>query len=593
MEDVKYRNVPKAAQPLTKESHFKVNLIISLIFCLFNPVISLETLNFDFASLPSGAILEKSHDTLLSNEETNFDFLLRIAMPSLNITENSGCELDQSEKGFDAWKRMHSKMVELISHEMFYTLALNISENKIHSFVDKLMKSKDNEKLLNSARSRKRRALEYAKEGYFFLSSWTEDRLKNLTEWSNGHFSKVNSRIDRNVLALNATLGSLKSVQSNLCKLMKIELWQALESLRLSLILSLTNLIETVHEAKNSFLPALISDEFLTDFCISHFRPNSNSKFCENTNIRSLFTVSLEGVIFGDSLTVGLKMKVTIPTTDSKPHQIFRVRYIPVISKIENQNNSTTRKALYKHTLIKNSIAYVGIQTSGHIKNFEGLIGFSSLGCEWDRGINICHERAYVSDEKCVENLIFRGISEECQIETRQSRTDCVSHKLDEGTVVSSLNPVKLQIFSPNPAFEAMFQLKNKLKSGIFYISQSQKFSTLFSCGHRQVTVRLKKNAKRVIIDVKSFNTSISDFVSKPTVQNIDKLEKQVSEGLKNSSENFSFHKFWLKHTGLTLDQSAKYSGFNFIIVFVMGGVLYIFYQLGAHCQSKKLVTPP
>lgn len=539
------------------------------------------------ALLPSGIFLQKTDTVILSSKTSQFPLLLRLHFPSLNISSSSNCEKTPNlERGLHLFNTVHKQITETLTNELFYLLSANLSKHEIEHFVtDLMLNHKDDVKLENLRKiGRERRSFEYLKQGYWFHSSWTEDKFSEMSTWAENQFKNVNKRIDQTGIAINETLNTLDSVEKEICSLLEINYQNAIESLRLSLILSLNNLIKQVNEIKNGMLPASIKDEFINDFCLRHFAPNKKSKFCDKNNIRSLFTVKLKQVIFERNLVVGLKMSVKVPKTDEVEHFIFQVRFVPIVS--QNMKN-VTRKGNFEYKRLKNSISYIGIKKFESNSNYETLTGFSSNNCQINNFITICHERAAQIEETCLENLLLNnGVTPDCEIETKFGSHDCITHETKNGQIVSSINPISIQIYDPNSDLGSIFTLKNKVRKGFFYIPQNSKFSSIFSCNKKQIIVEIEETPKTIIIDQQSFNISLSNEIVKPKLNHLDQLRSDVTKMLQQKpNDQTSFEKFWNKHVGMTAGQSAKFSGFSFscFIIFVI-----IIYGIRKFCERKQ-----
>ena len=564
---------------------------------------------FDVGVTQSGIILENKNDVLLSTGSTEFPMIFRLAFPKMDISLDPNCKLDQ--QSLTLWKGMHERIIQSLAGQMHNIVMGNHTEEELEHFLQLLMNNSDltekRERRSNSfeaskadhidkIQQRHRRSFRYFRDGYWLHSSWTEQKFDDIREWSENHFSALNRRIDSNGVALNITLNSLKNIEQDICKLMTQNWETALQNLRMSLLLSLGNLVDLIKNAKLGIIPGSIPDAFFHDFCVSHFRPNPYSDFCTRVNIRTLFNVKLEEVILGENLKIGLRMKVSIPNTDRKPHRIFRVRTVPVFSGLIQNTTSTSRKLIHR-ALLRTPLKYIGVQTSSMTTNFEGLVGFESSGCVNLADHHICFERALESDEKCLQGLLVdQQYSNECYIEHAYGSTTCISRKTPTGTIISSLDKVEIHRHNIRDSKDSVFQMRAKEKSGIFFLKKNRNFLSMVVCDKKQVKIEADPEIEPIIVETQSFNLSLEWKAEKSSLHdNIEHLEHQLIISKKqdkvvhqaSNEKTTTANSQWENHFGLPFYHSLKLVFLGFLVTILVA--LAIFLKIKCYrCWQKK-----
>ena len=551
---------------------------------------------FDIGVAKTGIVLESVDDVLLSTGSTEFPMIFKVKFPKMDVSLDPSCSL--STQSQNLWKEMHKRIITSLAGQMHEIVMGNHTESELNHWLELLM-ANNNRALAserhrreqpdkapylensaekseiykasatnktNESHERQRRSFRYFKEGYWLHSSWTEDKFDKISVWSENHFQALNKRIDNNGIALNITLNSLKNIETDICRLMSQNWESAFQNLRMSLLLSLGNLLELIKDAKVGIIPGSIPDNFFADFCIAHFRPNPYSDFCSRVNVRTLFNVKLQEVIIGENLKIGLKMKVNVPNTDRKPHKIFRIRTIPVFSGL-SQNSTTKNRKLIHRALIRTPIKYVGVQTTKLTTNFEGLVGFESSGCINLISHHICFERALESDERCLEGLLVdQQLRSECQVEHAYSKTSCISRRTPSGTIISTLDPVEVHSHLVNDLTDSVFQMKAQEKVGVFFLKKHRNYLSMVVCDKKQIKVEPNPELKPIILETKSFNMSLNWKVDSSDLHSsIAGLEHQLIE---NKKQDKQFNKIinekvptptqWENHFGLPFYDSLK-----------------------------------
>ena len=576
----------------------KSYLFLFLFNLMLKPTVSTMNFTFDVATLPSGVILERADNVLLGSGQITFPLLVKVHFPVLNISADPDCEMDPAS--FRIWDSVHIAIVQEISDHMFEIIGGNFTKQEIKHLVSRLLL--DNKQEMGGI-PRKKRSFEYLRDGYLFHSSWTEDKFKSMTEWSESQFDALNQRVTANGISMNMTLSSLKAIERDLCTSMT-ENWQnAIENLRLSLILSIENFLEVIEQVKNGFLPNIISDKFVQDFCNKHFKPYPESKFCSEVNVRNLFRVSLKEVIKGpeDSPMMGIKMSVTVVSTDIKPHKIFRLRYIPIFSNNNHSAQVGTSRLGISRRILKNPIRFIAVQTTPFSDTFESIVGYEQVGCIDNTNYHICTERASSSDEICLQSLIYsQALNSECQVENKIGHIDCVSRKMDSGTVVSSLKSIKIHSHNTINSKDQIFKLKDRTRKGIFFIPNHKNLFHIFSCSDRQVKIEPKQSIDMVIIEKRLGNITLDlSPVAPKSIKNVVALENQIKKNEKIdkilSRKLTRLNQFSNVHFGVTIYQTIKSTSLSlgsFLILLLIGYIIWkIFKCISLRKLSKRQVT--
>ena len=573
----------------------KACLYLFYFFLLLKPVACQVDFDKDVTTLPSGLILEKTDSVIVSSGQTSFPLLLRTTFPSLNIEKSSKCPLKESSRKL--WEQVHESIVTEIADQMHMVIAGNFSRAELQHFVENLLQNNKQEMGLDK---RSRRSFQYLRDGYFLESSWTEDKFSKMTDWSEGHFAAINKRINENGVSINLTLAALDEVEQSICQDQE-ENWQsALESLRLSFILSIQNFLTITQQAKNGFLPGSVPDEFLEDFCLAHFRPNPESDFCSNVNLRKLFSVRLIAVIEGQGipLTMGLKMQVFIPLTDTKPHKVYQMKYMPIFHPKSNTTAVTSSRTSIGRSLLRSSIQYIAVQTTPLTRNFEALAGYEHSGCVNHDNFLVCSNRARFSEESCLQDILFNDrVNHDCVIETKFSSLDCIAHRMTNGVIVSSLNEVTIHSHNVRDSRDQIFNLRDIEKKGLFFISKHRSVMHIFSCGQRQIKVQPDPEMKMIVIDRSSSNISLSYEANTSnlhsSIQAIRKQEikKEKIDAQINSANTKDLDNFWISHFGVPVHKSLKSSGLNLISFLFLSFSVFLIYKLVTRCCLKRAAT--
>ena len=551
---------------------------------------------FDIGVAKSGIVLENVNNVLLSTGSTEFPLIFKVNFPRMDVSLDPSCSLSTQSRNL--WQEMHKRIISSLAGQMHEIVMGNHTESELNHWLELLMsnnnralaserhrreqldkspyleKSAENSEKYKTSENnktgesheRQRRSFQYFRDGFWLHSSWTEDKFDKIAVWNENHFQALNKRIDNNGIALNITLNSLKNIETDICRLMS-ENWEtAFQNLRMSLLLSLGNLLELIKDAKVGIIPGSIPDKFFADFCIAHFRPNPYSDFCSRVNIRTLFNVKLQEVIIGENLKIGLRMKVNVPNTDRKPHKIFRIRTIPVFSGLSQNSTAKNRKLIHR-ALVRTPIRYVGVQTSKMTTNFEGLVGFEASGCINLISHHICYERALESDERCLEGLLVdQQFRSECLVDHAYSKTTCISRRTPSGTIISTLDPVEVHSHLVNDLTDSVFQMKAQEKVGVFFLKKHRNYLSMVVCDNKQIKVEPNPELEPIILESKAFNLSLNWKVDSSNLQSsIAGLEHQLIANEKQDkhlkkiiNEKVPTSTRWETHFGLPFYDSLK-----------------------------------
>lgn len=552
---------------------FWVKLIIILSFnCYF-----INAANNHIYVFGSGVILERTDRVLLSEHKLRFNLELNYPLPTIRGNlPNSTCFA--SAERLDYIKTVHKRVKESIMIQFKQVMTQASTSKDIVHFVNKyiaksLVESKSatrlvgvndtvvsqaemraqrkavrtinerlgkvvknlsdlNKKRSEIARSRKKRAFQYLSK-YWTLSGYVEDKFKGDRKWSENHFVNTNNRIDNLGVTIEKEANLINHVSHTMC-MNEAEFQLNFEEAEIARTIadSIKVIASDIQLIENGFLPHAINKSFTDDFCQLHFKQSMDSEFCRIVNIRELFSSQLMSIRFDEENDgIVIKLEVSVPETDVKSHNVYRINRVPVFAKNVSQPvisaETNTIDTFEAWTLITDA-DYLAVSADFNA-DYQSAVAFRN--CYNFKDHFVCQKRANILDERCL-SAIFKSdqiaIDGYCNFSKRVANLDCFFKKLEHGIVVSTATE-KLVHTNPRNHEQSVFNQRSKFRKGIFLIEYDLETVSSLNCGNRMIRTNVRKHIQNITISLPNVQM-LTTFHVAPDFRDIQKDINRISQ---------------------------------------------------------------
>ena len=487
----------------------------------------------DIQTFQEGLLLVKDETTLLSKFSLDFPLKLEINLPRINV-EYHPKTCPYKEKDLLLYNKLRTNTKTILLNEFSTIFNGRVTAKEILHRVDTVMSNlrigRENTRAVKNLRAR--RAFQYLADDYFTLSGWTEDKLKENKDEFQRESDILSQKIQAAGLAITANTNNLDNISKIICgqqvtydnSILEIEI-------QMKTMQAITYIADQIDMAEQGQLPTAINNRFLGNFCKIHFRQNVWSKFCENMQIRQLFSVKLRDINLNtEKDSIVLQMDVSCPETENKNHEIFRVFTLP-ITTVNARNEATEWK-------IENSIKFLGIRTQDEIRR-NNFAGFRYVGCFKHNGIEICEEQANDRDVNCLFNII-NGDKEEakqnCNFSNRPAVGTCSTHRLKTGVAVSTLHPLTIHYEPLSSNENNFFTSQNRKCQGMCFIEREKRRTKYIICKANLIKISSYSENMDISIKTQPFNNENWNYTAKEdkTIMETIKIAKQEMQTMKN-----------------------------------------------------------
>jgi len=462
----------------------------------------------------TGLVFEKVDDTLLSEREIHFPLKIEIPLPLLNAENVPEC--DYNPQQLSVMAAIGSSIKRSILHNFHLVMQNSISSKQLKDFassikmkttmVHVIAKNRAGRSLRHRRALRLRRSFQYLADDYITLSGWTESRLAKQRNWSRSHFNITKRRIDDLGVAVKANTKGIEVIHGILCDQKGLSVQEYELEFQLQYAETLSYVALQMAQLENSELPMAVTQEFVHDFCITHFRQNKKSKFCDLVNSRSLFTCKLKSVFLDKTLeNVILNVHVSTPDTAVSTHTIMRVNTIPVFEN--NALNISYREAHNYAWSLQTSIGYIGMAQTLHGNQ---TIAFDRLGCSSRKGSIVCSQRAREMDTACLVNILEKnhaGIARTCRFHKVTTDIKCFSSRIQTGIVLSTIEAKNIHSHIFNSRRPKVFRDQSRANTGIFILRNNPTEVKTVSCNNEVLRTVTKTAMPEISIQVERPNS--------------------------------------------------------------------------------------
>ena len=449
-------------------------------------------------------VLEKSDTTILSQNDKQFDLHLIFPFPVIPIENNSQCKVSAESIMVMKNVRNHAKRV-LVSRLHNAMAKADSSLDVLRSF-DQLTNYNIEdmtswEKLGHEEALRQKRALQYLNK-YWTLSGWSENMFRKQSRWNKEHFEKTSRRITDLGIAIEQEKKTIQHFKNIMCKSAE-DLADGLETFSViqTFSRSIRDVALQIQFAENGLLPNIVTGHFLKDFCITHFRQNSESQFCNKVNLRRMFRPTLKNIGMSprnESIIVSLK--VVYPETDVRLHQIYKVNILPIFDNLNRVLSLDLGTQYLAMTLERSRV----------------VLGYTRCDLSYDHVI--CNQRADVNDQTCLRNTVKKNDTDVCFFKSRPSNDKCFYIRLQDGIIFNSVESNRI-ISNRKQNSADIFGSPATSLNGIFFVENSPKSVKTTICNGQVVKTQLQ------------LNVTYTMYTQRPVVMgNIFKVNRHFNE---------------------------------------------------------------
>ena len=279
----------------------KLNGSLILILSLFTVVKSNLTIS------TAGIIFSQDNSIIFSGPGTDKVTLhLGMAMPKIKIDEKISCLSEAPEESNHALELLSEKVKVWILDLMERNLDRNISTDFLNEMVD------ENKKDIIA---RSRRSFKYLSDGYFLLSSWTENELEKNYHYTDNLFQRIKGSLNQMRFKISESNENIKTLTSFICREnRKISLWEAMTNIKLSFLDFIKSVSQQVELAQIGTVPSTVKYDVLKDSCLRTIRQNVESKICDLINLRTFFITTFKKLLLDQNKSsLILEIELNIP----------------------------------------------------------------------------------------------------------------------------------------------------------------------------------------------------------------------------------------------------------------------------------------
>ena len=300
---------------------------------------------------PSGVVFSESDETILLGPSTD-KILLHLAMelPKLEEKYENNCQNKYQNSRASGLTNMSDKVRKWFLKMLNMNLNTRISVQTLRNFV---IQGKNNI-------TRNRRSFQFVKDGYFLLSSWSENKFEHAYEYNHKMFSKVQGSLNNLKVRLTKQNQLLSNIAYFICnENNKIDLNSKLDNIKLSYLDYVKTISLQISEAQYGTVPSQINYDLLLDLCQKTIRQNMESKVCSTLNLRTFFDLQFKQLIMDNHHNaLVLEIQIAIPKSHEDQYKVFDLVFIPTFSNNTISQLNTDAQAVGLSLESKSMIAF-------------------------------------------------------------------------------------------------------------------------------------------------------------------------------------------------------------------------------------------
>lgn len=456
----------------------------------------------------SGIVFSQDNNIILSAPDSDKMIIhLALEMPKVKIDNSVKCEDEINE----------SRVNELTKFSVFaQKWFINLWDANLNTVmsIDSL-----NLFITNGSAHipRSRRSFDYVKDGYFLLSTWSEDKFAQSYHYTDDMFAKLESSLDQMKIRISKTNQSLRNLSKFMChENRKINLGARLSDIKLAYLDYVKTLVSEITMAQIGNIPSSVPYKVLRDLCIKSIRQNPKSHICDTINLRTFFETSFSQLLMDKNRNaLILEIELTIPRTPTEPYTSYRVYKIPSFDN--------------------NTIFQVQSQAQAVAISLKSQKMLAVNNCYKVNKLQICNNPLGVFESLCL-NKIYTGNSTNlnlfCDIKVLSTRATCFVHRIKKGLLVSTKHSMPIHeikkhhsLFSTAGKSEKrIFILPNRPSSRMAIRCDNEDFSTRVVESYTELNITIHRHDVYGIVD-DQINMDIQNIIADLSVNMSDQTE--------------------------------------------------------------------
>ena len=359
----------------------------------------------------NGLIFNLVNNVLIAENNLEFPLFLKYKFPKLN-SSNLVSNCDLKSHNVRAIEAVRTKIYDEVFKNFDLYLGNMSDSSQVRDFAHSLV---------HNSRKRTKRAFRYLADGYLTLSGWSEKKLKNLKIWSKDHFNQTNQRINELGIMLEHEGKALSNLQRKLCRKLNVN---PADHFELAASQTINKVALDLNAVQQGNLPLTVSNSFLRDFCITHFKQNQLSRFCSR-NIRKIFDVTDSRMILDKNKSeIVVEVKVSVPSTPKVEYFVYKVDTIPIFLSAYKFPKQANVRPLF-------------LVVNRETTKIEKLLSFEASSCDKFRKFHVCRNRATPVESLCARQT-WQEIPDPmlCDMIEIPTNTSCFSKRFGHSFVI-------------------------------------------------------------------------------------------------------------------------------------------------------------
>ena len=453
----------------------------------------------------SGVIFSQDDNIILSGPDNDKLIIhLALEMPNIQINEQILCE-----STIDTARVDELRAFSVFAKKWFLNL-LETNLNKVLSV--EILNLFIEQGSANVTRGR--RSFDYVKDGYFLLSSWTEDQYAQSFHYNDLMFQNLEGSLDQMKIRIFKTNQSLKRLSLLICREnRRIDLDEKLNDIKMSYLNYVKILTREITMAQIGNIPTSIPYTVLTDLCVKSIQQNPDSHICNTVNLRTFFVTTFKQLLMDKATSsLILEIELTIPRTPTEPYSSFRVYTIP----------SFVNNTVYQ---VESQAQAVGISLKS-----QKMIAVNN--CYKVNKLQVCNNPLSVFESLCL-NKIYSGNNTDlknfCDFKVLNTRSTCFVQSIKKGLLISAKKLMPIHKISQH---HALFSKSGNSGKGIFIIPNMASSRMAIRCQNEDFSTRIVNSYTELNITIHRHD--VSGLVSN------DQINVDIRNMIENLSVNIS-----------------------------------------------------
>ena len=460
---------------------------------------------------PSGAVFVEDDSIILAGPGSSKMIMhLALTLPQIIISEDTPCKDEfvgkQARQLAEFDRKTRSWFIQLLENNFNSKISVPIL-NKLVSEHTALV-------------SREKRTFTYVSDGYFLLSSWTENKFDASYTYNTNMFTNIKGSLSNLKVRITKNSQLLKSMAELVCREnRRVDIEEKLNSIKLTYLDFVKSLSTQINEAQLGFMPTLIDYNILLDLCRKAVQQHPDSQICKLINLRQFFQIRFNKLLMDKTRSaLVLEIQIKLPKFPTERYKGYRVHTVPLFRK-----NNTVE--------LQSNVQTIGVSESGNVVAFTNCVDKSQIYyCTHQLGVSVsqCHAQLFFDTNFINQNYcLFRVI---------RTNMTCFVKRIEQGLIISSKNNIQIHEITLE---SNIFKNKGKDIKHIFLLRNNEIVKSV-RCNGRDYHTELSHSAPVINVTVHN-NYSVNN--------DHDNINKRVNHLLAELDNNMGYQQ--IQHESL------------------------------------------